>query len=217
MSTSELDVRASIWNLLSARRDIDSLTLEFLGKYHVESIRCEIPENADRPAFNLVCQLEMIFDLQRTHLQSWTPYGDFDIPDRAESAQVRVNERLPYLLSLPTAEGAFACLCKLATDYIERFQNDRSVDISLRRMTFVRALISGARMLCLHPSVGAGDTLPQSRLTRQNFGFREQVMTQVCDSALEKVPEKHQALYLHRMSRHMVYQFIHSVFIVISG
>ena len=200
-------MRASLWNLLSTRRDVDNLTLELLGKYHVDLISAT-PDIAVRLAFRLACQLEAIFDLQRTHLQSRTPYSEFDNPELVGAAQVRVAERIPYLLSLSVAKGAFATLGKLA---VHSICGDRDGESSLRRMVFVRALVSGARMLCLHPAVEPGATLAsllrsQSPADDGALSTCESILTEV-DSALNKVPERHPDLHLPRMgyNREMVF------------
>ncbi|KAI9853561.1 MAG: hypothetical protein M1813_002067 [Trichoglossum hirsutum] len=190
MPSSELRVRASVWNLLSIRRDADNLTLELLGRYHVD-LAGATPEIADHLAFSLACQLEAIFDLQRTHLQSRTPYWEFDSLEHAHAAKERVAERIPYLLSFSVAKRVFKCLAEIALPYIS---DDRDGESSLRRMVFIRALMSGVRMLCLHPSVEPG-----IRLDDEVFRFREGILIEVCDAALRRVPERHQYLHLPRM------------------
>jgi hypothetical protein len=202
MRPSELDVRASLFNLLSTRRDIDSLTLELLGRYHVECLTGNpMPEYADRRDFSLACQLEFIFDLQRAHLQSRTPFSNL--------GSLSLTERLPYLLSFQTARGAFECLRQLADQFITRFDGGQDGETSSRRNVFVRALISGTRMLCLHPAVLPGETI---KLFPENiFSFWERTLIQTCDLALKRVPRRHPSLQLPRMGRKMVCQIPHQM------
>jgi hypothetical protein len=196
MSPSELDVRASLFNLLSMRRDLDNITLEILGRYNVDrSTGSPMPDYSDHLDFSLACQLEFIFDLQRTHLNSRTPFGNWDSSGLAE--------RLPYLISLPTAKGAFGCLSRLAEAFIARFGGRQDGEISSRRNVFIRALISGTRMLCLHPGVTSGEMIRP--FLGNDFSYWEQVLTRTCDVALGRVPRVHPALRLPRLGGKMVY------------
>ncbi|KAI9773678.1 MAG: hypothetical protein M1840_006952 [Geoglossum simile] len=196
MPPSELDVRASLFTLLSTRRDIDILVFELLGRYNVDRLTgSQIPEHADRLNFGLACQLAFIFDLQRTHLQSRTPFGGGDTSS--------ITERLPYLLSFQAAKGAFECVSQLARDFIQRFDGHQGIDVSSKRNVFLRALVSGARMLCLHPGVRPGETVVPAPFEEGEFSFWESTLTEVCNAALSKVPERHPGLQLPRMGRQM--------------
>src|SRR4051794_10217512 len=114
MLHSELDTCASLFNLLSTRRDADILVFELLGRYNVDRLTgSPMPEEVDRLTFGLACQLGFTFDLQRTHLQSRTPFGGRDTSS--------LTDRLPYLLSLQTARGVFKYLSSLARGFIGRF------------------------------------------------------------------------------------------------
>src|SRR5437773_11558628 len=128
MAPSELDHRrASLWNLLSTRRDIDSLIFELFGRHHLN-------QTAGSDAVDLACQLELIFDLQRTHLQSRTPYGDPGSPASVDSSQDPILERLPYLLSLPAAREAVAFVGRSAAGYMDKYRGSKSNKVLLRRM-----------------------------------------------------------------------------------
>ncbi|KAH0565447.1 hypothetical protein GP486_001164 [Trichoglossum hirsutum] len=194
MPPSELDVRAFLFGPLSTRRDIDNLTLELIGKYNVDRLTgSQIPDDIDRLDFGLACQLEFIFDLQRTHLQSRTPFNGL--------GSSGLTERLPYLLSFQTAKGAFELLNQLSKDFIGRFGGGQDFEISSKINVFVRALISGTRMLCLHPCVRPGEIINPAPAFHPHSW--EQVLTWVCGSALSRVPRRHQGLQLPRMGRKM--------------
>lgn len=188
MAGPALDPRAMIWNLLATRRDIDMITLELIGKYHVDREASYIPGRQEQLTFDLVCHLEMIFDLQRTHLQAHTP---------------RITDRLPYLLSLPTAKGAFMCLVKLAADYPGWAQNGDS------RRIFIRALQSGVRMLCLHPKVNSEEILSESvqygqKLNLQSLNAEEELLTQLCHQTLQQTPFMDAGLLLPTSAMNLV-------------
>ncbi|KAH0536833.1 hypothetical protein FGG08_006331 [Glutinoglossum americanum] len=185
-----LDVCASLFNLLSTRRDIDNLTLEILGRYNVDRLTgSPLPDYTDRLDFSLACQLEFIFDLQRAHLQSRTPFSSWDSSG--------LTERLPYLISLQTAKGAFGCLSRLAEGFIARFGGGQEGEISSKRNVFVRALVSGTRMLCLHPGVTSGEMIKP--FLGNDFSFWEQILMRTCDVALSRVPRVHPTLRLPRL------------------
>lgn len=206
-TTSELDCRASLWNQLCSQKDIDSITLELLGRHYADQSQPgeTVAGCADR-AFNLACQLEMIFGLQRTHLQSRTPYG------LVQQEDSDITERLPYLLSLKIAKDAFACLRKEAMSYLGMCHNGQDDETSLRRMVVIRTLVSGTRMLCLHPDVESGDAslYPLSQMASLHFDPWERILWEICSFALRRVPEKHQGLQLQRMNlgRNMVCQLL---------
>jgi hypothetical protein len=204
MPHSELDVRASLFRLLSTRRDIDILVFELLGRHHVDHLTGSLtPELTDRLNFSLVCQLAFTFDLQRTHLQSRTPFSSRDTSS--------LTERLPYLLSLQTAKGAFECISRLARGFIQRFRGQQASDVSSKRNVYLRALVSGTRMLCLHPGVSPGETVVPRPVEGAGSSFWESVLTNVCDDALDKVPGRHPGLQLPRMGRKMVYGSLRSI------
>ena len=189
----QLVCRASLWNLLSSRQDIDSVTLELLGRHFVDRSR---PGSADGSAFNLACQLEVIFGLQRTHLQSRLPWDQQ--PDLALRSIV---ERFPHILSLKTAKDAFACLSKQAVDYLEMCSGKQDDGTSLKRMVIVRTLLSGTRMLCLHPDTISRRASLSSLSLRigPNFGLWERILCQTCNFALRQEPRRRRPLKLQRM------------------
>jgi hypothetical protein len=188
----QLDCRASLWNLLSSRQDIDSVTLELLGRHFVDRSRLG---SCDGSAFNLACQLEVIFGLQRAHLQSHPP-----LDQQSDLALRTITERLPYILSLKTAKDAFACLSKQAVDYLEVCSGKQDDETSLRRMIIVRTLVSGTRMLCLHPDATSHHAALSSLSLRigPNFGLWERILCQTCNFALRQEPRRRRPLKLHR-------------------
>ncbi|KAI9770164.1 MAG: hypothetical protein M1839_003266 [Geoglossum umbratile] len=196
MLCSELDTCASLFNLLSTRRDADILVFELLGRYNVDRLTgSPMPEEVDRLTFSLACQLGFTFDLQRTHLQSRTPFGGRDTSS--------LTDRLPYLLSLRTAKGVFKYLSSLARGFISRFGGQQESDISSKRNVFLRTLVSGTRMLCLHPAVSPGEMVVPEPIEGIGFSFWESVLIEVCDQALNRVPKRHPGLQLPRMGRQM--------------
>ncbi|KAI9776812.1 MAG: hypothetical protein M1839_009363 [Geoglossum umbratile] len=189
----QLDCRASLWNLLSLRQDIDSITLELLGRHFVDRSR---HGSADGSAFNLACQLEVIFGLQRTHLQSHPPWDQ-----QSDLALRSIAERFPYILSLKTAKDAFACLSKLAVDYLEMCGGRQDDGTSLKRMAIVRTLVSGTRMLCLHPDAVSQRASLSSLSLRigPNFGLWERILCQTCNFSLRQEPGRRRPLQLQRV------------------
>src|SRR5438874_9419672 len=130
----ELECRATLWNLLFSRRDIDSVTLELLGRHYADQSQPggPVPGDGDCGAFNLACSLGMVFDLQRTHLKSRTPHDTWRQP--ANLRPRSVVDRSPCLLSLKTAKDAFACLSTEATRYLELCSGAQDDRTSFRRM-----------------------------------------------------------------------------------
>lgn len=194
MVESALHSRVLLWRLLAKRRDIDLLTLELIGKYQIDRETCDGSGTRKGLAFDLVCHLEMIFDLQRIHLQARTPYSD---------AQDGIADRLPYLLSLSTAKGAFMCLAKLAEDCPEWAQQGN------KRRIYIRALLSGVRMLCLHPNVRPEEILANSVQYNQNFNLQsldteEKLLTHLCHETLRQTPDIDQDLVLTTSAMNMV-------------
>ena len=194
MVGSALNSRVSLWSLLAKRRDVDILTLELIGKYQIDREACDGSGARKNLAFDLICHLEMIFDLQRIHLQARTPYG---------GTQDRIADRLPYLLSLSTAKGAFMCLAKLAADCSEWAQQN------VTRRIYIRALLSGVRMLCLHPNVSPKEILSNSIQCNQNFNLQsldveEHVLTLLCHKTLGRIPDMDQTLFLSTTAMNLV-------------
>jgi hypothetical protein len=189
---SEQECRASLWKLLCSRPDIDSVTLELLVRHYADQSQTVGPVPCG--AFNLACSLEMIFGLQRTHLQSRTPNSAWNQP--VDSVPNCVARRFPYLLSLKVAKDAFACLSQQAMGYLEMCNGDRDDRTSLRRRVVVRTVVSGTRMLCLRPEIDSGNTslAPLSLKIGPQFSLWERIFFQTCNSALRKVPDKHQSL-----------------------
>jgi hypothetical protein len=194
--TPQLDCRASLWNLLCSRQDIDSVTLELLGRHFVDQSRSGI---AGRGAFNLACQMEMIFGLQRMHLQSRPPHGARDQP--SDLPLRNIVERLPYILTLKTAKDAFACLSKQAMEYLEMCNGKQDDRTSLRRTVIVRTLVSGTRMLCLHPDIISRHASLSSLSMRIGpyFSLWERVLCQTCNFALRQEPRRHRTLKMPKM------------------
>jgi hypothetical protein len=200
MVESALKSRVLLWRLLAKRRDIDKLTLELIGKYQIDREACDGSGSRRDLGFDLVCHLEMIFDLQRIHLQARTPYSDAQDRNRD-----RIADRLPYLLSLSTAKGAFIFLAKLAADHSEWAQK-----YSTRRI-YIRALLSGVRMLCLHPHVSPEEILSDSVQCNPNFNLQsldteERLLIQLCHKSLLKIPDIEQNLVLPTSAGNMVCQ-----------
>lgn len=192
MAASVLDSRVLLWRLLANRRDIDILTLELIGKYQIDREACDKPGTRNGLAFDLICCLEIIFDLQRTHLQARNP-----------AEPNRIANRLPYLLSLSTAKGAFMCLVKLAADFSEWAQQ------STFRWIYIRTLLSGVRMLCLHPNVGPADILSNSVHQNQNFNLQsldteEHLLICLCHETLGQIPYMDRNLSLPTSAMNMV-------------
>ncbi|KAI9767684.1 MAG: hypothetical protein M1840_005556 [Geoglossum simile] len=203
----QLDCRASLWNLLSSRQDIDSVTLELLGRHFVDRTRLGSPEGS---AFNLACQLEVIFGLQRAHLQSHPPWDQ-----QSDLALRTIAERFPYILSLRTAKDAFACLSKQAMDYLEVCSGKQDDETSLRRMVIVRTIVSGTRMLCLHPDAISHHASLSSLSLRigPNFGLWERILCQTCNFALRQEPRRRPPLKLHKvgLNGNMVWILVHII------
>lgn len=192
MAASVLDSRVLLWSLLANRRDIDILTLELIGKYQIDREACDESGTRNGLAFELICCLEMIFDLQRTHLQARNP-----------AEPNRIANRLPYLLSLSTAKGAFMCLVKLAADDSEWAQQ------SISRWIYIRALLSGVRMLCLHPNASPEDVPSNSVQQNQNFNLQslnteERLLTGLCRETLGQIPDMDRNLSLPTSAMKMV-------------
>lgn len=170
------------------------LTLELIGKYQIDREACDGSGRREHLAFDLACHLEMIFDLQRTHLQARTPYND---------EVDRITDRLPYLLSLPTAKGAFMCLVQLAADYPDWAQRSDT------RSIFIQALQSGVRMLGLHPKVSPQEILSDSvqydqKLNLQSLNAEEELLTQLCHRTLQQTPVMDPSLLLPTSAMNMV-------------
>lgn len=170
------------------------LTLELIGKYQIDREACDGSGTREDLAFDLICHLEMIFDLQRIHLQARTPYSN---------AQDRIADRLPYLLSLSTAKGAFMCLANLAADSSEWAQQ------GIARRIYIRALLSGVRMLCLHPNVGPEEILSNSVQCNQNFNLQrldteEHLLTLLCHNTLGQIPDMDQKISLSTSAMYLV-------------
>ncbi|KAH0556772.1 hypothetical protein GP486_005440 [Trichoglossum hirsutum] len=143
--------------------------------------------------------MEMIFGLQRMHLQSRPPHGMRDQP--SDLPLRNIVERLPYILTLKTAKDAFACLTKQTMDYLEMCSGKQDDRTSLRRTVVIRALVSGTRMLCLHPDIISRHASLSSLSLRIGpyFGLWERILCQACNFALRQEPRRQQTLKMQRM------------------
>jgi hypothetical protein len=147
---------ATLWMQLERRKDIDNILSELVGRHSLEG--SVLPDDSDgllNASLSVAVVLRVVFDLQRTYLQSPKP-------------------KVSYLLQPRKLLAAIVFLLRTKSK-ISRLFEDRSEHCLIKRSFIAQTLVSGLRALWLWNHPLPTDEISQLRNAFQKAWVQEEL------------------------------------------